>query len=202
MCIDLHFEAISSLCAAPGFLENRSTKSRFCDRPGDSGSTPAQASARKHGREPGITCKPSNFRNVPRVTDVMFCFRALVVMIRLAARVRLELKTTLGAGMDRRKQRRLKLELPVRIWGVDRMARPFAEIVRVRNVSDGGAVLTGVRSKVQTGELLDVQLGASRAQFRIVWMSLFGEAGIQALEFEPPILGVGLPRLFEMVGTG
>jgi hypothetical protein len=104
--------------------------------------------------------------------------------------------------MDRRKQRRLKLELPVRIWGVDRMARPFAEIVRVRNVSDGGAVLSGVRSKVQTGELLDVQLGASRAQFRIVWMSLFGEAGIQALEFEPPILGVGLPRLFEMVGTG
>jgi len=28
--------------------------------------------------------------------------------------------------------------LPVRIWGVDRMARPFAEIVRVRNVSNRG----------------------------------------------------------------
>jgi hypothetical protein len=104
--------------------------------------------------------------------------------------------------MDRRKERRLKLELPVRIWGVDRMARPFAEIVRLRNVSGGGAVLSGVRSKVQPGELLDVQLGASRTQFRIVWMSLFGEAGIRALEFEPPILGVGLPKVFEMVGTG
>lgn len=104
--------------------------------------------------------------------------------------------------MDRRKERRLKLELPVRIWGVDRMARPFAEIVRVRNVSNGGAVLIGVRSKVRTGELLDVQHGASRAQFRIVWMSLSGEAGIQALAFEPPILGIGLPKVFEMVGTG
>jgi len=104
--------------------------------------------------------------------------------------------------MDRRRERRLNLELTVRIWGVDRMARPFAELVRVRNVSNGGAVLIGVRSKVQAGELLDVQLGASRAQFRIAWMSLSGEAGIQALASEPPILGIGLPKVCEMVGTG
>jgi hypothetical protein len=104
--------------------------------------------------------------------------------------------------MDRRTERRLNLELPVRIWGVDRMARPFAEIVRVGNVSNRGAVLVGMRSKVQNGDLLDVQLGASRAQFRIVWMSLSGEAGIEALAFEPPILGIGLPKGFEMVGTG
>jgi hypothetical protein len=108
--------------------------------------------------------------------------------------------------MDRRRERRLNLELPVRIWGVDKMARPFAEIVRVRNVSNGGAVLIGVRSKVQTGELLDVQHGPSRVQFRIVWISLSGEAGIQALAFEPPIfsmgVGIGLPKVFEMVGTG
>jgi len=108
--------------------------------------------------------------------------------------------------MDRRKERRLALELPVRIWGVDRMARPFAEMVRVRNVSDHGAVLIGVRSKVQTGEVLDVQHGAARAQFRIVWMSLSGEAGIQALAMEPPVfsmsMGIGFPKVFEMVGTG
>ncbi len=108
--------------------------------------------------------------------------------------------------MDRRKERRLKLELPVHIWGVDRMARPFAEIVRVGNVSNRGAVLIGIRSKVQPGEMLDVQLGASRAQFRIVWMSPSGEAGVQALAFEQPIfgmgIGIGLPKVFAMVGTG
>ena len=110
--------------------------------------------------------------------------------------------------MDRRRERRLKLELPVRIWGVDRMARAFAEIVRVGNVSNGGAVLIGIRSKVQTGDLLDVQLGASRTQFRIVWMNPSGATGIQALAFEPPIfdagmsVGAGLPKVFEMVGTG
>ena len=104
--------------------------------------------------------------------------------------------------MDRRKERRLDLELPVRIWGMDRMARPFAKRVRVRNVSDHKAILIGVRAKVQTGEVPAVQHGAARAQFRIMWISLSGEAGIQALEFEPPILGIGLPKVFEMVGTG
>src|SRR5258706_12853004 len=104
--------------------------------------------------------------------------------------------------MDRRKERRLDLELPVRIWGVDRMARPFAEMVRVRNVSNHGAILTGLRAKEQTGEGLDVQHGAPRAQFRFVWLSLAGEAGIEALAFEPSILGIGLPKILEMVGTG
>ena len=104
--------------------------------------------------------------------------------------------------MDRRKERRLDLELPVRIWGVDRNACPFAEMVRVRNLSNRGAVLVGVRSKVQIGDLLDVQRDESRSQFRIVWMSPQGEAGVEALSCEPPILGVGLPAIFDMVGSG
>jgi len=104
--------------------------------------------------------------------------------------------------MDRRTELRFDLELPVRIWGIDRMARPFAELVRVRNVSHRGAVLVGIRAKVRTGGLLDVQHGALRAQFRIVWMSVSGEAGIQALAFEPPIWGIALPTNFEMVGAG
>ncbi len=86
------------------------------------------------------------------------------------------------------------------------MSRPFAEIVRVRNVSNRGAVLAGVRAKVRIGEVLDMQLGPSRAQFRIVWMSASGDAGVQALEMEPPIFGlrggIGLPRIFAITGNG
>ncbi len=104
--------------------------------------------------------------------------------------------------MNRRKQGRLNLEFLVRIWGVDRMARPFAEVVRARKVSSQGAELVGIRSKVRAGELLDVQHGALRAQFRIIWTNVSGEAGIQALAFEPPIWGIGFPRFYEMVGTG
>ncbi len=103
--------------------------------------------------------------------------------------------------MDRRREPRLRVEFPVRIWGIDRMARPFAEVVRVKNVSLSGAVLLGVRAKVSAGGLLDVQHGSQRAQFRIAWAGS-GEAGIEALPSEPCIWEVALPRTNDMVGAG
>ena len=103
--------------------------------------------------------------------------------------------------MDRRREPRLKVEFPVRIWGLDRMAQPFAEVVRAKNVSFSGAVLLGVRAKIRAGELLDVQHGSQRAQFLISWASS-GEAGIQTLPFEPCIWGVDVPKTLTTVGTG
>jgi len=73
--------------------------------------------------------------------------------------------------------------------------------VRVKNVSLSGAVLLGVHAKVRAGQLLDVQHGSQRAQFRIAWAGS-GEAGIQALSFEPCIWEVALPKTLDLVGTG
>jgi hypothetical protein len=103
--------------------------------------------------------------------------------------------------MDRRKEPRLDLEFSVRIWGVDRNARPFAEVVRATSVSPTGAVLLDVHSKLHAGDLLDVQHEARKAQFRIVWTRA-GETGIQALPAEPEIFGVRAPKTFEMAGAG
>lgn len=103
--------------------------------------------------------------------------------------------------MDRRKEPRLRVEFPVHIWGVDRMAHPFAEVVRVKNVSQSGAVLLGVHAKIRAGELLDVQHGAQRAQFRIAWAAS-GEAGIQSLPAQPCIWQVAFPKTSETVGAG
>lgn len=81
------------------------------------------------------------------------------------------------------------------------MARPFAEVVRVKNVSLSGAVLLGVHAKIRAGELLDVQHGSQQAQFLVAWAES-GEAGIQALPYEPCIWQIALPRTSETVGTG
>ena len=105
------------------------------------------------------------------------------------------------AHMDRRKEHRLDMELSVQIWGVDRNARPFAEVVRATSVSDSGAVLLDIHSQIHAGELLDVQYEGQRAQFRIVWTRP-GETGIQAMPCEQPIFRVGMPKTFEMAGTG
>jgi hypothetical protein len=103
--------------------------------------------------------------------------------------------------MDRRREPRLKVEFPVRIWGVDRMARPFAEVVRAKNVSLSGAVLLGVHAKIRAGELVDVQHGPQRAQFLVAWAES-GEAGIQSLPYEPCIWQIALPKTSDTVGTG
>lgn len=104
--------------------------------------------------------------------------------------------------MDRRKERRLDdLELSVQIWGVDRNSRPFAELVRATSVSESGAVLLDVHSKLYAGEVLDVQHEARKAQFRVVW-TREGETGIQALPCEVQIFGVGMPKSLAMAGSG
>src|ERR1700719_1825006 len=109
-------------------------------------------SMRRRSRGGGLLAQRSrlsplfSIESVWCVTDVTFRFEAFLVMIRLNRGL------DSGAEMDRRKERRLDLELPVRIWGMDRMARPFAKIVRVRNLSDHEAILIGVR--VPTGGVL------------------------------------------------
>lgn len=103
--------------------------------------------------------------------------------------------------MDRRKQNRLDLELSVQIWGVDGNARPFAELVRATNVSDTGAVLLDIHSKLKAGEVLDVQHEARRGQFRVVWTRP-GETGIQSMAGETSVFGDGMPKTLAMAGTG
>ncbi|MGA9471611.1 MAG: hypothetical protein WBV36_04055 [Terriglobales bacterium] len=89
----------------------------------------------------------------------------------------------------------------MRIRGVDRMGRPFEEVVRVKNVSLSGALLLGVRAKICAGGLLDVQHGAQRARFQIAWAGS-GEAGIEALPSEPCIWEGALRKTFDIVGAG
>ena len=103
--------------------------------------------------------------------------------------------------MDRRKEPRHDMEFSVLIWGMDRNARAFTEMVRATSVSAAGAVLLDIHSKVRAGEVLDVQHEAQRAQFRIVWTRP-GETGIQVLPSQPAIFGAGVPKTFEMAGTG
>ncbi len=82
--------------------------------------------------------------------------------------------------------------LPVRIWGVDTHSLPFMQLARVKNISSGGAVVLGMRRRVRPGEVLEVQSGEEKAQFRVVWVGRDGgrsegEIGIQTLPSEPDI---------------
>ena len=66
---------------------------------------------------------------------------------------------------------------------MDAHGQPFTNPGLVTNMSVGGLVIQGVRRKLRTGEILDVQMAQVKAQFRVVWVVSEGngEIGLQRL---------------------
>jgi hypothetical protein len=88
--------------------------------------------------------------------------------------------------MDRRKQPRVFVELPVQIWGMDAHCRPFTQPASLRTISGRGATLQGVDAQLKPGDVVDVQYQGNKAQFRIVWLGkpgteMQGEVGVENL---------------------
>ncbi len=88
--------------------------------------------------------------------------------------------------MDRRRQQRVSVELPVKIWGMDAHARPFTQPASLRTISGRGATLQGVNAQLKTGDILDLQYQGIKAQFRVVWLGkpgteMHGEVGVENL---------------------
>ena len=109
--------------------------------------------------------------------------------------------------MDRRRNPRVTVLLPVRLWGVDAHALPFTQLVTVKNLSASGVVVQGLHRQVNPGEILEVQAGDGKAQFRVVWVGRMGgrregEAGLQSLPSEPPIWDLNLGAHTQFVATG
>jgi len=91
--------------------------------------------------------------------------------------------------MDRRRTPRVSVQLPVQVWGLDAFGQPFTQSAMVTNLSSGGVVLEGVRRRMRTGDVLDVRMGSSKAEFRVIWISEDGDLGMQSLTaqtFLPP----------------
>jgi hypothetical protein len=109
--------------------------------------------------------------------------------------------------MDRRQNGRVTAPFPVRVWGVDAYALPFMQLASVHNISGGGAVIQGICRQIRPGDTLEVQLGESKAQFRVVWVGKMGtrregEIGIETLASEPCIWDVNLGRCSQLAGKG
>ena len=88
--------------------------------------------------------------------------------------------------MDRRRQQRVFVELPVQIWGMDANARPFTQPASLRTISGRGATLQGVSAQLRPGDLLDLQYKGNKSQFRVVWLGkpgseMHGKVGVENL---------------------
>jgi hypothetical protein len=86
--------------------------------------------------------------------------------------------------MDRRHNARVSVQLPAQVWGLNAFGQAFTDSALVVNISFGGIVLRGVNRRIRIGELLDVRIENSNAQFRVIWIGPTGDLGLQNLTAE------------------
>jgi len=80
--------------------------------------------------------------------------------------------------LQRRREERQALILPVEIYGVDSAGVPFLERGRTENVSLHGARLAGIRANLRPGDLVGVNCCEKTDTCRIAWVGEAGEPGI------------------------
>ena len=71
--------------------------------------------------------------------------------------------------IERRKEPRFRLSLPVKVSGLDERGEPFAIEVTATSLSRSGALLTGLEVDFRCGDMLLLEYGGCTAYFRIIW---------------------------------
>jgi hypothetical protein len=104
--------------------------------------------------------------------------------------------------MARRREDRVALSVPVRIWGLDTDGKPFSQQAQTIDITRLGARLRGATCSVGTGDIIGVQHVKEKARFRVTWVGKpgtpdQGQIGIHCVEPTKFIWGITLPKALE-----
>jgi hypothetical protein len=96
-----------------------------------------------------------------------------------------------GTMAEQRKAKRTKMVLPVKvsIAGVTHLAHTF-------DLTYVGARLGGLRAELKVGQIISLQRGSKKANFKVCWVQQLSptevQAGVQAVELQNNFWGVDL----------
>ncbi len=96
--------------------------------------------------------------------------------------------------MDRRRSARVHVQLPVNVWGVDAFGQAFSLPAMVTNLSASGVVVQGVRRRMRIGDALDLRMGNTIAQFRLIWIGEMSELGLERIDGSSCLPASGLTQ--------
>jgi hypothetical protein len=68
-----------------------------------------------------------------------------------------------------RPEMRVPIDLELRVWGMGVDGRVFSQPARTRNVSAGGALLSGIEQDLKIGDTIGVQRGEKKVRCKVVW---------------------------------
>ena len=94
--------------------------------------------------------------------------------------------------MGERRKPRIKMVVPVRVWGMDSSGKPFNVLGYTLNVSTSGARIGGVKVAIGVGDAVTVQYKQKKALFKVAWIGRPGDKtedqiGVALLEPEQKI---------------
>jgi hypothetical protein len=82
---------------------------------------------------------------------------------------------------ERRREPRTKIDLSVRVWGIDAQGVRFLREVTASEVSLSGALLSHLKLEIRIGDVVGVAYAGKSARYKVVWVRDCGpEKGIQA----------------------
>jgi hypothetical protein len=76
----------------------------------------------------------------------------------------------LSLGKGNRRQKRIKMVLPVRISGKDSANNPVNELAHTLDITPNGARLGAIRHLLKRGDKLTLQYRQRRIQFKVAWV--------------------------------
>ncbi len=73
---------------------------------------------------------------------------------------------------------------------MDAVNRPFSQDLHTRNISDRGAMLSGLEKQLRTGDVIGIQFGKVKARCKIIWTSEAGpgqevRTGVRIVKGQP-----------------
>ena len=100
--------------------------------------------------------------------------------------------------MARRREERIIISLPVRLWGMDINGKPFTQNASSVDITRMGARLQGVTCRIQHGDIIGIQHGNDKARFRVIWVARpgsrnEGQVGVHCVEVGKYIWGAVQP---------
>jgi hypothetical protein len=100
--------------------------------------------------------------------------------------------------MGRRHENRVTVSLPVRVWGMDRNGKPFIQSAHTVDITRNGGRLRDLYCIDKKGDVIRLQHGGQKANFRITWVghpgtTEDGHVGIHCIEPEKYIWNIKIP---------
>ncbi len=85
---------------------------------------------------------------------------------------------------------RFRVDLLIRVFGMDADSQPFSQKAHAPNISDRGAQLSGLERQLRPGDIIGVQFGDTKARCKVIWFGGAGqasetEAGVKIVEGQP-----------------